>query len=70
MQRAFFVVQNKETGQEKLKVCNVSNIESRKETRQGIQACAFDFLNSINDASKEEGFLMEQYLPIMGSPTS
>jgi len=50
MQRAFFVVQNKETGQEKLKICNVSNIESRKETRQGIQACAYDFLSSINDA--------------------
>jgi hypothetical protein len=70
IQRAFFVVQNKETGKEMLKVCNISNSESRKLTREGIQACANDFLSSINDTSKEEGFLMEQYLPIMGSPAS
>lgn len=42
-----------------LKVCNISNSDSRKLTRKGIQACANDFLSSINDTSKEEGFLME-----------
>jgi hypothetical protein len=27
-------------------------------------------LSSIKDTSKEDGFLMERYLPIMGSPAS
>jgi hypothetical protein len=36
LQRAFYVVSNKETGKDKVKVCNISNSESRKETRKGI----------------------------------
>jgi len=36
MQRAFFVVSNKETGKDKVKVCNILNSDSKKEASKGI----------------------------------